>query len=258
MKLTRIDLNSWIVEMAGQTLLIDPWLVDPLVFGAGWLIELRHVTPPAFAPETLPPVDLLLISQAQPDHCHRPTLERLPRTLPAVVSPAAARVLRELQFSSVHALANFEQFRLGNLRVTAVPGAEVQFEQENGYLLCDEGTGETLYYEPHQSTPEIQRQVAGLGSVNVLMMPVVGLQLPLLGEVVMGPASALAMARTIQPHTIVPTTLGEVQAGGIAGQLLKPVGSVEEFSDKLATSGLASRFLRPAPGQTLELVFSRH
>ncbi|BAC90275.1 MBL fold metallo-hydrolase [Gloeobacter violaceus] len=257
MKLTRIDLNSWIVEMAGQVILIDPWLVDPLVFGAGWLIELSHVTPPAFTPETLPPVDLLLISQAQPDHCHRPTLERLSRALPAVASPAAARVLRELQFSSVQALTNFEQFRLGNLRVTAVPGAEVQFEQENGYLLRDEGTGETLYYEPHRSTPEIQRRVVGLGSVDVLMMPVVGLQLPLLGEVVMGPESALAMARTVKPDTIVPTTLGEVHTGGIAGQLFKPTGSVEEFTDKLTASGLASRFLHPAPGETLELVFSR-
>jgi len=47
MKLTRIDLNSWRIQIAGQTILIAPWLVDPLVFyGQPMLFTAYHTTPP--------------------------------------------------------------------------------------------------------------------------------------------------------------------------------------------------------------------
>ena len=55
MKLTRIDLNSWILQIADQTVLIDPWLVDPLVFyGIPWLFTAYHTTPSVYTPATLP------------------------------------------------------------------------------------------------------------------------------------------------------------------------------------------------------------
>ncbi|AGY58727.1 MBL fold metallo-hydrolase [Gloeobacter kilaueensis] len=256
MKLTRVDLNSWIIEIAEKRLLVDPWLVDPLVFGNAWFIELRHATPLAYTPETLPPIDLLLISQGQPDHCHRPTLERLDRQIPAVVSAAAAPVLRELGFLSVQVLDNFAEFRLGELVVTAVPGAEVQFQRENGYLLEDSDSGEKIYYEPHQARVLTLKQLAERGAIDVLLMPVVGLRLPLLGEVVNGPESALAMAKVLQPAAIVPTTLGEVRSSGLLGALFQPIGTVAEFEAGLRASGLTSRLLCPKPGETIELTFT--
>jgi L-ascorbate metabolism protein UlaG (beta-lactamase superfamily) len=91
MRLTRIDLNSWLFHLAGRTILVDPWLVDPLVFyGQPWLFTASHNTPLAVTPETLPPIDLILLSQGVDDHCHKPTLERLDRAIPVVASPAAA------------------------------------------------------------------------------------------------------------------------------------------------------------------------
>ncbi|MBE9018351.1 MBL fold metallo-hydrolase, partial [Chroococcidiopsidales cyanobacterium LEGE 13417] len=49
MKLTRIDLNSWLLEIAGLRVLIDPWLIDPLVFyGQPWLFSATHLKPPAY------------------------------------------------------------------------------------------------------------------------------------------------------------------------------------------------------------------
>jgi L-ascorbate metabolism protein UlaG (beta-lactamase superfamily) len=38
MQLTYFGANGWLLELAGQRLLLDPWLVGPLRFGgAGWL-----------------------------------------------------------------------------------------------------------------------------------------------------------------------------------------------------------------------------
>lgn len=255
MKLTRIDLNSWIFDLAGLKILVDPWLVDPLVFyGQPWLFTAYHNTPVAFTPATLPPIDLILISQGLDDHCHKPTLEQLDRNIPVVASPTAAKVVRQLGYQQVTALtAGQTQTCANGLAITAIPGAEIQPGQvENGYVLRDSTAATTLYYEPHlfPGQPSVQAQI---GRVDVAIAPVVGQIFPLLGQVIMGSEQALALVKAIQPRYYVPTTLGDIRATGILPGLVKTVGSLEEFRDRLLASGLPTQLLVPQPGETLEL-----
>ena len=254
MRLTRIDLNSWLFHLAGRTILVDPWLVDPLVFyGQPWLFTAFHNTPIAFTPETLPAIDLILLSQGVDDHCHRPTLERLDRSIPVVASPTAATVVRQLGYQHVTAIAHWDTFSLGDaLKITAIPGAELQpGQKENGYLLSDSSTNETLYYEPHLFPAN--EMGARIGSVDVAIAPVVGQVLPLLGQVIMGPLQAMHLVETLKPHVFVPTTLGDIRAEGLLPKLIQPVGSVAEFRDRLLASGLPTQLRVPVPGETLEL-----
>jgi len=253
MKLTRIDLNSWILHIAGQTVLIDPWLVDPLVFyGQPWLFSANHTKPPAFTPATLPPLDLILISQGLDDHCHKPTLKQLDRDIPAVASPTAAKVLSSLGYRYITSLSNWQEFVQDKLQITAVPGAEIQPGQvENGYLFKDLSSGETVYYEPHLSNLEVVEQ--RLGKIDVAIAPVVGQIFPILGEIIMGPTAALNLAQTLKPQYFVPNALGDIQASGILPMLIRTVGSVEEFRDRLIATGLSTQLLTPAPGETLEI-----
>lgn len=261
MRLTRIDLNSWIVQLAEKTILVDPWLVDPLVFyGIPWLFTAEHNTPLSFTPSTLPAIDLILLSQGLDDHCHRPTLEQLDRQIPVIASPTAARVVRELGYESVTALSSWQTTEIGSLKITAVPGAEIQPGQiENGYLLSVQSAAqsesipeETLYYEPHLfPVDEAVRQ--RIGTVDVAIAPVVGQQFPLLGQVIMGPEQALQLARTLHPRFLVPTAQGDIRTSGILPLLIKTIGSVEEFYDRLVASGLPTQLLTPKPGETLEI-----
>ncbi len=254
MRLTRIDLNSWLFHLGGYTILVDPWLVDPLVFyGQPWLFTAYHNTSIAFTPETLPPIDLILISQGVDDHCHRPTLERLDRSIPVVASPTAAKVVRQLGYQQVTAIAHWQDFSLGDtLKITAIPGAELQPGQvENGYLLRDATTNETLYYEPHLFPTNVP--VEQLGQVDVAIAPVIGQVIPLLGQVIMGPLQAMRLVETLKPRVFIPTTLGDVRVEGILPKLIQTVGSVEEFRDRLLASGLPTQLRVPAPGETLEL-----
>jgi L-ascorbate metabolism protein UlaG (beta-lactamase superfamily) len=253
MKLTRIDLNSWILQIANQTILIDPWLVDPLVFyGQPWLFSAYHTNPPAFTPTTLPAIDLILITQGLDDHCHKPTLEQLDRTIPAVASPTAAKILNSLSYSQIASLSNWQEFTQHNLQIIAVPGAEIQPGQiENGYLLKDLTSGETVYYEPHQCNLEIVEP--RLGKIDLAIAPVIGQIFPLLGEIIMGPLAALNFAQTLKPRYFVPTALGDIQASGILPMFIQTVGSVEEFRDRLIASGLPTQLLTPNPGETLEI-----
>ncbi|NJO70763.1 MAG: MBL fold metallo-hydrolase, partial [Oscillatoriales cyanobacterium RM1_1_9] len=46
MYLTWLDSNSWLLEMGQKRILIDPWLVGPLVFGnLPWLFKGERLQP---------------------------------------------------------------------------------------------------------------------------------------------------------------------------------------------------------------------
>jgi L-ascorbate metabolism protein UlaG (beta-lactamase superfamily) len=255
MKLTRIDLNSWLLEAGGKTILIDPWLVETLVFyGQPWLFEATHRTPPIFSPETLPHIDLILLSQGLDDHAHKPTLSRLDRQIPVVGSPAAAKVVKELGFTDIKALKPWEEMQIGDLKILAVPGAEVG-QLENGYVICEPET--TLYYEPHISSLETQKQIAERFNIDCLLIPVVGQAFPLLGEVLMGPDKALEVTRRLKPRFVVPTALGDLEIKGFLPPLIRTLGSLEVFAQHLKTAGLATELRCPKPGESIELIASR-
>jgi L-ascorbate metabolism protein UlaG (beta-lactamase superfamily) len=254
-KLTRIDLNSWIFHIGGQTILVDPWLIDPLVFyGQPWLFTAYHNTPVAFTPQTLPPIDLLLISQGLDDHCHKPTLEKLDRAIPAVASPTAAKVLNSLGYTNITSLANWQEFNYREkLQITAVPGAEIQpGQEENGYLLKDLSSGETLYYEPH--LPPLEKVKQKIDKVDAAITPIIGQIFPLLGQIISGPKEALNLAQTLKPKYFLPTTMGDIKATGILPMFVRSIGSISEFRNLLANSGLATQLLEPEPGETMEIM----
>jgi L-ascorbate metabolism protein UlaG (beta-lactamase superfamily) len=254
MKLTRIDLNSWLLEIAGLRVLIDPWLVDPLVFyGQPWLFTAYHLKPPVYTPATLPQIDLILISQGLDDHCHKPTLEQLERQIPVAGSPTAAATVKSLGYTTVHSLAPGQTHTFGEkLSVTAFPGAPLQGQVENGYFLKDLASGETVYYEPHWFQSEkVTAQFQG--TVDVAIAPTIGQVFPLLGQVIMGPEEAMHLIQTLRPRVFVPTALGEIKVGGILPMLIRSIGSVEQFRDRLAASGFTTQLLLPAAGETVEL-----
>lgn len=252
MKLTWIDLNSWIFQMAGKTILVDPWLVDPMTFyGQPWLFTARHKTPPAFTPQTLPQIDLLLISQGVDDHCHVPTLKQLDRTIPAIASPTAAKTLHQLGFEQVTALSHWQAITMDQLTVKAVLGAEIQPGQvENGVVLTDHSTGQTLYYEPHWYPAQEATQI---GPVDVAIAPVIGQIFPLLGQVIMGPEQSLDLVQKLQPKVFLPTTRGDIETQGILPRLIQSVGSVEEFRDRLTVDYPTTQFILPNPGEPVEI-----
>jgi L-ascorbate metabolism protein UlaG (beta-lactamase superfamily) len=255
MKLTRIDLNSWLLEAGDKTILIDPWLVETLVFyGQPWLFKATHRTLPIFSPETLPHIDLILLSQGLDDHAHKPTLSRLDRQIPVVGSPAAAKVVKELGFTDIKTLKPWEEVQIGNLKILAVPGAEVG-QLENGFVISEPET--TLYYEPHISSLETQKLIAERFQVDCLLIPVVGQAFPLLGEVLMGPDKALEVTRRLQPRLVIPTALGDLEITGFLPPLIRTLGSLEDFAQGIKTAGLSTELRCPKPGESVELVPSR-
>jgi L-ascorbate metabolism protein UlaG (beta-lactamase superfamily) len=250
MYLTWFDSNSWLIELGGKRILIDPWLVDSLVFSKlDWLFKGSRRSDRAI-PEN---IDLIVLSQGLEDHAHPPTLKLLDRAIPVVASLNAARVVRELDYTEVTALQPGETFTLDNrIEIKATPGSQLgPTLLENGYLLKELATGITLYYEPHGFHAPIVKEAA---PVDVVITPIVDLTLPLVGSIIKGTKSALEVAQWLQPQVMLPTAEpGEVEYAGMLTYALRSVGSIEDFRSKLVESNLSTQAIEPKPGDRMEL-----
>ena len=230
--------NSWLLEMAGLRVLVDPWLVDALVFPPGpWLLK-GELPQPWPIPEQL---DLVLLTQGLADHAHPATLERLPRNLPVVGSVAAAKVSTNLGFEHVTPLKPGEVHAFKALRIQATAGARVPMV-ENGYLIdWDQGS---LYLEPHgvldPSLPE--------RSVSTVITPVIDLGLPLAGNFITGGSVLPQLIKRFQPDQVLAsTTGGDVRFSGLISRFLHADATGAQ-RDSLATP-----ITTPVPGQPIML-----
>lgn len=254
MYLTWLDSNTWLVEIGGKRILIDPWLVGSLVFGnLDWLFKGSRPTERPI-PEN---IDLILLSQGLDDHAHPPTLKQLNRTIPVVGSASAAKVVHELGYTAVTALAHGETFTLNKqVEIQATPGSPIGPKiVENGYLLKELDSGLTLYYEPHGFHSPSLRKAA---PIDVIITPLIDLALPLVGSIIKGTNSALEVAKLLQPQVILPTAAGgNVVFEGLLVNVLRAVGSVEEFRSLLLKNNLSTRVIEPQPGERFELQLQR-
>lgn len=253
MYLTYLDSNSWLIEMGGQKILLDPWLVDILVFGnLPWLFKGEKKN----SYEIPEKIDLLLLSQGLEDHAHPPTLKQLDRHIPVVASPNAAKVVRDLDYTQVIALGHGETFNLADrVEIKAVPGSSIGPQLvENGYLLKELETGLTLYYEPHGNHSPSLREIA---PVDAIITPIVDLKIPLLGSVIKGQKNALEVCQWLQPQVILPTAAGgDVTFEGLLTLLLRSEGSSSQFQLLLEQNKLTTRVIEPLPGKRFELKLS--
>lgn len=250
MHLTWLDSNTWLIEIGGQRILIDPWLVDALTFGnLNWLFKGSR-TQNHSIPEN---IDLILLSQGLEDHAHPPTLKQLNRNIPVVGSVNAAKVVQKLGYTTVTTLAHGETFTLNqNVEIKATKGSSIGPNVvENGYLIKDLESKLTIYYEPHGfHDPSLQ----SAAPVDVIITPIMDLALPLIGSIIKGTDTALEVAKWLKPQVMLPTANpGDVIYEGLLINWLRAVGSIEDFRSRLAQNHLSTQVIEPKPREKFEL-----
>lgn len=250
MRLTYFGANSWLVELGQQRILIDPWLVGSLVFGnLTWLFKGQRRQPLEQIPDK---IDLIILSQGLEDHAHKPTLEQLERTIPVVASASATKIVKQLGYTQVTTLAHNRTFNLADqVEIRAMPGAPIGLQVENAYLLKLLDSGTSLYYEPHGFPSSELKDYA---PVDVVISPVVNLELPLAGPIIKGSKTALQLAQWLQPQVFLPTAAGgDVEYEGFLNSLIRTVGSVDELRSQLAQNNLSTQVIEPQPGESIEM-----
>jgi L-ascorbate metabolism protein UlaG (beta-lactamase superfamily) len=244
MHLTWLDSNSWLIELGDRRILLDPWLVGDLAFGdAKWFFRGFRKADRAI-PEN---IDLILLSQGLEDHAHPPTLEALDKSIPVVGSMNAAKVATRLGFQTVTGLKPGELHNFGGLKIQATAGSPIgPTAIENGYLLKDTTTGNTLYYEPHGYHPQ---NLKNQGHIDVVITPIIDLLIPPGIPVIQGNKTALNLAKSVEPQVIVPTAAGgDIDFSGWLIKFLKARGGKDELQAQLAQAGLSTQVIEPTPG----------
>ncbi|MGD1901992.1 MAG: MBL fold metallo-hydrolase [Geitlerinemataceae cyanobacterium] len=248
MQLTYLDSNTWLFNFNGTNILLDPWLVGPLVFAnQGWFFKGDRTKPKAIPDK----IDAILLSQGLPDHAHPPTLEKLDRAIPVIGSPNAIGVVRDLGYTNLTSLEHGDRTTFVDITIEAVPGSPIgPTLMENAYFV--RSAAGSFYYEPHGFHHRPSLEAAE--PVDAAIVPVVGLNLPVVGAFIKGEEAALEVAQLLRPRFVIPTTTrGDVEFTGVLEKLLGVSGTEGEFQQALSERCPEVRSLLPTPGEPFEL-----
>lgn len=115
-----------LIRYAGFVVLTDPnFLRHGESANLGLGRSAKRLTDPAFALESLPPLDLIVLTQLQADHFDHVVQEKLDRATPIITNQQAASSLTDTGFIAVHPLSPWQSLTVkkgdAELRVTALP-----------------------------------------------------------------------------------------------------------------------------------------
>ena len=172
---TYLGSNGWLIKFEKTNLIIDPWLKGDLIFPPGeWFFKGSIKEEILIDKE----IDIILLTQGLPDHCHVPTLEMFRKDIPIICPKSAVKTLEKIGFSSIKMINPTEKTKQFNLSFEATAGAPVP-QIENGYIVKDDQDN-GFYIEPHGYLDEdLNKQ-----NLDAVITPTKNLELPLVGSFV--------------------------------------------------------------------------
>ncbi|GAB4840260.1 hypothetical protein Ancab_021025 [Ancistrocladus abbreviatus] len=258
-RLTYLEGNSWLWEVRGLKILVDPILVGNMDFGIPWLYDSSKKYLKNFQLSDLPEVDYVLITQSLDDHCHLKTLKPLSVKFPnlRVIATPNAKTLLDPLFTSVTYLEpgqnNEIEGRDGSkVRIRATPGPVLGppwQRPENGYLVSSTEGQLTLYYEPHCVYNE---EFLKEEQADIIITPVIKQLLPKF-TLVSGQEDAVKLAKLLNAKFIVPMKNGDLDSKGLLASIIQAEGTVESFKELLLKEQPDAQIREPTPGVPLEI-----
>ena len=219
-KATYLGSNGWIIEFKKYRIIIDPWLLGDLVFPpGGWFFKgtLKDEIP------TPKKIDLILLTQALPDHCHIPSLKKFPKNTCIVCSKSAFKILDELNFESINILEPGQNHKFNDINIEATTGAAVP-HIENGYII--ETNDGSFYIEPHGFLDDKIKP----RKLDAVITPTKNLGLPIIGPFVKGADVLPSLVKIFNPNYILSsTTGGDAEFSGILNSFI----ALKEFKENL-------------------------
>jgi len=218
---TYLGSNGWLIKFKKTNLIIDPWLKGDLIFPPGeWFFK------GSLEEEILidKGIDIILLTQGLPDHCHVPTLEMFRKDIPIICPQSAFETLKKIGFDSIKMLKPNEKTNQLNLSFQATAGAPVP-QVENGYIVKDDQNN-GFYIEPHGYLDEnLDEQ-----SLDAVITPTKNLELPLVGSFVKGADVIPKLINKFNPKYILSSTVGgDAKYSGFLNKFI----SVQDYEEEL-------------------------
>ncbi|KAJ8760754.1 hypothetical protein K2173_018668 [Erythroxylum novogranatense] len=258
-KLTYLEGNSWLWDMAGVNILVDPILVGNLDFGIPWLYDAAKKFIKTFQLSDLPELDCVLITQSLDDHCHLRTLKPLSernKNLRVIATPNAKPLLDPLFDNVIYVEPGQSSEVEGqngtkvSVKATAGPVLGPPWQRpENGYIVNSPQGQLTLYYEPHcvYNQKLLEQEYA-----DIIITPVIKQLLPKF-TLVSGQEDAVQLAKLLQAKFVIPMKNGDLDSKGLLASIIQAEGTIESFKELLTKEVPDAQVLEPTPGVPLEV-----
>tara|TARA_Y100000589_G_scaffold273589_1_gene267066 strand:+ start:541 stop:1254 length:714 start_codon:yes stop_codon:yes gene_type:complete len=219
-KATYLGSNGWIIEFKKYRIVIDPWLMGDLVFPPGRWFFKGTLKDEIQTPKN---IDLILLTQGLPDHCHLPSLKKFPKNTKIICSKSASKIIDELNFESITIMEPGQTLKVNDIKIEATKGAAVP-QIENGYIL--ETNDGSFYIEPHGFLDNKLKP----RKLDAVITPTKNLALPILGPFVKGADVIPSLVKLFNPSYILSsTTGGDAEFSGILNSFI----SLEEYKKNL-------------------------
>jgi len=218
---TYLGSNGWLIKFKKTNLIIDPWLKGDLIFPLGeWFFKGSLEEEISIDKK----IDVILLTQGLPDHCHVPTLEMFRKDIPIICPKSAVEKLKKIGFSSIKMIRPTEKTNQFNLSFEATAGAPVP-QVENGYIVKDDQDN-GFYIEPHGYLDEnLNNQ-----SLDAVITPTKNLELPLVGSFVKGADVIPKLINKFNPKYILSSTIGgDAKYSGFLNNFI----SVQDYEEEL-------------------------
>jgi len=218
---TYLGSNGWLIKFKETNLIIDPWLKGDLIFPPGeWFFKGSLEEEISIDKK----IDIILLTQGLPDHCHVPTLEMFRKDIPIIYPKSAVETLKKIGFSLIKVLKPTEQTNHFNLSFEATAGAPVP-QIENGYIVKDDQDN-GFYIEPHGYLDEnLNKQI-----LDAVITPTKKLGLPLLGSFVKGADVIPKLINKFSPKYILSRTIGgDAKYSGFLNKFM----SIQDYEKEL-------------------------
>ena len=169
-------------------------------------------------------IDIILLTQGLPDHCHVPTLEMFRKDIPIICPKSAVEILIKIGFNSPNSPTPTDKTNYFNLSFEATAGAPVP-QIENGYIVKDDQNN-GFYIEPHGYLDEnLNKQ-----NIDAVITPTKNLELPLVGSFVKGADVIPKLINKFNPKYILSSTIGgDAKYSGFLNNFI----SVQDYEEEL-------------------------
>lgn len=203
--------STHLLCVGGLRLLTDPWFYDP-AFGA-----LTHEVPPAVRPIDVGRLDVILVTHDHADHADARAMDQMDKRAIVLVATGdlAARV-RGLGYREVTVLAPWEERRIGDVTVTAVPGLHDIYEI--GFVV--KGGGISMYFAGDSRLHPDLAAIAERFSPDVAILSCDGTRITGDELHVMTPEDAVVAARTLKSKVVLPSHAEAIFSDPIAAHVL--------------------------------------
>ncbi|CAI6081151.1 MBL fold metallo-hydrolase [Cohnella sp. JJ-181] len=169
---TFIGHSTFLVQLGGLNVVTDPVWATRMGFAP-------RLSPPGIPLQSLPPIDVVLLSHAHYDHLHLGSLRRLPGDFVSLVPEGLAGWFRRKGFRRVEELAWWSEKRVGNVTFGFVPAKhwtrrtpwDTNSSHWGGWVMRHDS--DCLYFAGDSGYDRLFREIgAKYGDIRVALVPI--------------------------------------------------------------------------------------